>query len=337
MSSSVAVYPWQTSQWQRLKKAQANNRLPHALILYGAKGLGKHHFAQGFVQSLYCQELNDAGLPCGHCQACHQYSIGTLPDVLQIMPEEKGKQIPIDTIRKMSGYLALSSVENQHRCVIIHDAENMNTASMNAVLKTLEEPPGNALIILVTAELHRLTMTIKSRCQKISFNPPDNDTARQWLMTQEGITQKSPLIAALSMAQNAPLKALEIIENKQLENHAEFLKNMLLMLKGELLSIELSGQYEKQNMDVPLYFFLLDLLKYKAGVSGSNGRSEEGDILGTIESIEALQPGIKKIPLSCLLNCMNKILAYRRDSATVALNYRLFLEDVFIELTKKIY
>lgn len=192
----INIYPWQLSVWQRIH--QQRERLSHALLLHGRAGTGKLDFAQHLSQSLLCSAPNNSEA-CNACPQCTWFKEGAHPDFKFITPEDaetsedapkkkssKKTQISVDQIRQLIQALSLTNHGvNSLRVVLIHPAESLNTASANALLKVLEEPPNNTIFILVSHQIHRLLPTILSRCQSVAMPLPARDEAVAWLTAQK--------------------------------------------------------------------------------------------------------------------------------------------------------
>ena len=172
----IKLYPWQDELWQRWVELRA--RQPHALLLKGPQGVGKLDFALNIARSVLCEKPLADGLACENCPSCHWFQQETHPDFRLIQPdalstsdedtdgEEKiegkkpgkkpAKRILIEQIRTLSDFFGLSSHQGGYRVVLIHPAETMNTNAANALLKMLEEPSGQMLLILVSHKPHHL-------------------------------------------------------------------------------------------------------------------------------------------------------------------------------------
>jgi len=226
------MYTWQQQQRSQLLKAGDN--LAHALLLKGRSGIGKLDFAIDIARSLLCKELNADRGPCLQCSDCTWFGEGTHPDFRLVSTEEaeegdeeakevtakkktgKKSQISVVQIRQLIDYLSLSNHQNNSkRVIIITPAEALNTASANALLKILEEPPSNTFFMLVTNQPQRLLPTILSRCQAIEMPVPNADEAITWLVSQGVKSAQS----SLKLAGGAPLLALQLAE-KSNENNA---------------------------------------------------------------------------------------------------------------------
>ncbi len=167
-----AIYPWQQEQWRLLKARNDKGRLPHALLLTGMDGMGKQQFASALAQALLCRYRDSEGFACGACPACERFQAGTHPDFLPVTPGDEGKAITVDMARAVSEFLVLRSHYEGSRIVILAPAEAMNVAAANSLLKTLEEPAPETLLILLASAPGALLATIRSRCQQIKFVLP---------------------------------------------------------------------------------------------------------------------------------------------------------------------
>jgi DNA polymerase-3 subunit delta' len=179
-----------------LKRALANRTLAHAYLFSGDPGLGKNMTAFALAAAVQCPAAGEEG-GCGTCPACRKVAVSGHPDVRFLVPD--GAEIKIDQIRQVQADLALKPFEGSKKVLLVDGAESMNQASSNAFLKTLEEPPGDALIILITARPQSLLATIRSRCQEIRFLPLPRHILAESLMRRRGLSEEDAwFLAALS-------------------------------------------------------------------------------------------------------------------------------------------
>ena len=181
----MSIPSWHVELWSRLQARRQRNALPHALLLCGPQGLGKRDFLRRFVRGLLCQHP-DNGDACGNCRSCLLFDAGTHPDyvALSFGLRKDGVQrqdIVVDQIRELSARLATASQFGGWQIASIDPADAMNTAAANALLKTLEEPATQTMLILVADAPWRMPATIRSRCQRIDFQLPKHDEALAWL------------------------------------------------------------------------------------------------------------------------------------------------------------
>ena len=178
--------------WQELLQRQRSAGLPHALLLTGNKGIGKHELALHAAQWLLCQ--SPAQHACGECHSCNSGRPGRIPDFLLCVPEEGSRQIRIDAIRKVNEFLAQTPQISRCQVVILSPVEVMNINASNALLKTLEEPAGESYLLLETERFGSVLPTIRSRCQRLVLTTPATEQALSWLQ-QEGVDSEQASLA----------------------------------------------------------------------------------------------------------------------------------------------
>jgi DNA polymerase-3 subunit delta' len=212
--------PWLEPVFAQLCVQMRAGRFPSATLITGAEGIGKLQLAFSLKAALVCRESHGVkeptvnsgaySLPCGHCKSCLLVKADTHPDIMDIMPEEKGKAIRVDQIRALSDFVYTRPQIGSRRVVLLHPAEAMNLNSANALLKTLEEPASDTCLLLLSSNPARLLPTIRSRCLKLTLVIPEQAQARRWLSERwpgEGLDR------ALMNAHGSPLKALEDLQS----------------------------------------------------------------------------------------------------------------------------
>jgi len=202
--------------------AARSARLPHALLVYGPRGIGKLALAERISQTLLCE--SSGRRPCGSCDGCRWFRGGNHPDFRRVEPEAIAKlpptdpeenevkkskqpsiQIKIEQVRELANFLYVRSHRGAMRVALVHPAEDMNENASNALLKGLEEPPAGAMFILVSHRPAQLLPTIRSRCVALPVPIPPRDAALKWLSGQ-GIKDAERWLA---YAGGAPLRALD--------------------------------------------------------------------------------------------------------------------------------
>jgi DNA polymerase III subunit delta' len=217
--STAMYYPWQDAQWTSLIAQVEQQRIPHALILGGPRHTGKYQFALTLAQRMLC-ESPVGGFACGGCKQCHLVTANNHPDLLKVLPEDEGKAIRIDSVRALGEFASKTSQQGGWKVAIIYPAESMNQNSSNALLKNLEEPGQNTLLLLVSHEPARLSATVKSRCRIVKFPVPTITQSRPWLTQVVG--QDQDIEQLLGFAEGRPLLALQLIETDLLERRHAF-------------------------------------------------------------------------------------------------------------------
>jgi DNA polymerase III subunit delta' len=164
--------PWQQERWSQLRGAHAAGRLAHALLLAGPRGTGKNDFAAGLAGWLLCEAADAAQRPCGSCRSCAQVAAGTHPNLMRLAPAEDKRDIAIDDVRDLIDRLHLSSHYGQAKVAIVSPADALNASGVNALLKTVEEPPRGTHVLFVAERWRALPATLRSRCQIVRFARP---------------------------------------------------------------------------------------------------------------------------------------------------------------------
>jgi len=150
-----------------LERAIEKSRYSHAYLFAGPGGVGKRTTAIAFAKALNCRSSYLNG--CDHCDSCRKIENGIHPDVETISPREGGLTISIDQIRKLQRRVSYKPLEGREKVYIIDDAASATEDAANCLLKTLEEPPPQVVLILITENIYRLLPTVRSRCQLILF------------------------------------------------------------------------------------------------------------------------------------------------------------------------
>lgn len=163
----------QDKAWDQLLRLA--DHLPQSLVLIGPDGVGKRRSARALFQWMHCMTTGNAK-PCGECLPCRKIAEARHPDLIEISP--KGEQILVDDLREMKKMLFFPPMEGKLRLVLIDEAQKLNAASANSLLKTLEEPPRHTRFILITHERGLLLPTIVSRSQFVHFSPLPEKTLR---------------------------------------------------------------------------------------------------------------------------------------------------------------
>jgi DNA polymerase-3 subunit delta' len=261
------VFPWQTSNWQNLSSSQLSKRLAHGLLFHGAKGTGKESFAIEFSNWLICEQpLEDKA--CGECKACKLIQANSHPDFLRLSPEEPGKAIKVDQVRELINKLSLTSHGLGYRVILVSPADALNINASNSLLKTLEEPPENTVLILITDKPSKLMATIRSRTQMIRFDLPLTEQSLHWLK-QQNIDNAELL---LKLSNGAPLAALTMASDEGLQIRDKLFNNWQDLAVGKADALESATMWIKDGFkivdDLPLNWvssWIMDMIRILQG------------------------------------------------------------------------
>ncbi|KAF1037492.1 MAG: DNA polymerase III subunit delta' [Herbaspirillum frisingense] len=336
-SPSSALLPWQDDSWRQLQ--QLRERLPHALLFYGAAGTGKTAFVEAFAKSLLCESPTPEAHACGACASCNWFEQTNHPDYRRVRPEaledeiadEEGgeekktakasktpsKEIKIDQIRALADFMNVSTHRSGLRVVMLYPAEALNTAAANALLKTLEEPPPGTMFLLLSNRLDRLLPTILSRCRKFALIGPTHEAGLAWLKAQ-GVKDADAWLAEQG---GAPLAALEAAQGDSREVLDELLRHLSQPgVDGALRTADKLQKVPAADLVGWVQRWLYDLLSLKsAGVIRYYPRyaKELGRLADRVDAI-----GISRAI---------KGMGDRRAIADHPLSAKLFIEEMLID------
>lgn len=245
------------NQWKFLRKSVRSSKISHAYLFWGPQKVGKRTVALKFVKLLNC--LNRDNLePCGECRSCKSIPQGSHPD-LSVVEPQKGK-IKISQIRNLIWNLSLKPYFSPFKTAIIDKAHFMNKSAQNCLLKTLEEPKGQTVLILISPFPQALLPTILSRTEKIRFSPVDQEKIKQYLFKKVPSLEIEEIV---SLSEGKPGKAIDLASNpkklaryhKRMEELAD-LKDASLSSRFQYVE-KISKDFEKtkEMLDIWLRYF----------------------------------------------------------------------------------
>ena len=313
-----------------LENAIKQNKVSHAYIFNGEKGCGKKMLALEFARMLQCQE---EGRPCGKCRSCLQAESGNHPDIIKITHEKPGS-IGVDDIREqLIGDVQIKPYSSPYKVYIVPDAEKMTVQAQNALLKTIEEPPAYAVILLLTTNASAFLPTILSRCVMLTLKPVPDEQVRSYLMEHVQIPDYQADIC-VAFAQGNIGKAVELASSDTFQE----IKTAAMHLAKHIPDMEISeiNQNVKDvatfKMDIQDYLDLLaiwyrDALYFKA-TNDINGGVFKDEINIIVEQTKkASYEGI-----STILEALQK--AKARLNANV--NFDLTMELLFLTIKENL-
>lgn len=301
------VLPWLKGRWEYLLELKAQNRFPHALLINGPEGTGKACFALALANYVLCRNPQ-GGTACGRCRSCELTGSGGHPDLYQLKPDEPGKPIKIDQIRELTDFIYSTAQQGGYRVVIIDPADSMNINAANALLKMLEEPGSNTLLMLLTHRLGQMMPTIKSRCQRVDMPPADVSLATQWVATQLEV-DASEAAQLLVIAHNSPLQALAYKQDDLLGLRAKVLKGLADILKSRSSSVEVAQSLYKEDLELVLgwiYSWTVDIAR------SSQGRADP-ELLRHADAKNMLLALARKVSSRKLYGFADQVQAARKD------------------------
>ena len=243
------------SQWEMLERSVQRNRLPHALLFVGPGGIGKRYFAKLFVQALFCSDAQSrSGLnACGECTYCKQVISGSHPDFHEFAPLADRNYLTLEVIvgskvSKQEGLcetLSLKPTSASRKVAVIDQAHTMNLEAANALLKTLEEPLEQSVLVLISESEEALLPTIRSRCQMIRFHPLEDKDVAELLLEQEQVSSlaEAEKVAALC---SGSLSQADHFLSSDYQSIRETIYQRLIQPKPKLMAL---GDYFLKSLD----------------------------------------------------------------------------------------
>jgi len=316
------IYPWQKKQWQQVRQQYEQHRLPHALLLTGSPGLGKQAFGKALAALVLCEKPSDQA--CGQCRQCRLFEHHTHPDYFLIEPQEKSRMIKIDQVRTLIQALTQTPQIAQYQVAILHPLDALNIKAANALLKMLEEPPGNVIFILVADSLGTVPITILSRCQALHFYLEEKTQAAAWL--SEALPEAGQADLLLRLAENAPLMAKMLAEQDVLALRNRLLKKLLAIADQDDNPISDIEAWLKGDISLVLMLLrvlMQDLSKCHLSVSQ--------DKLVNIDCYEEFQRLARVYDQACIQSQIASILETERVlKRGIHINPQLALEHIML-------
>ena len=320
-------YPWLEPYRQSIATTVNQGRLPHALLLTGQPGVGKAGFADFLARLLLCEQPLDGASPCGRCPSCTLLNAGSHPDFRYVsyeINEKTGKlrdSIIVDQIRKLAADLSLKSHAGGYKVAVITPANAMNINAANSLLKTLEEPSDNTVLVLVSDQPGHLPATLRSRCQRFMIGVQDKAPVLEWLSAQ---VDTPALETYLQLAGNAPLEALRLARLNALERRQKHFSELVDILEGRAAPLAVALAWSKdEDMQAVRWLrdWLMDLLKIR--MTGETAAVRGRDML---DGLEALAGRLDSKLMFAQLDRINRLL----HMAGSSLNRQLMMEDILL-------
>lgn len=226
-----------------------HNTVSHSYMFIGENSIGKKLFAKEFAKGILCE--SDTSKPCGNCTSCIKFENSNHPD-FYILDEEDGT-IKNEQIREINKNILEKPIESLKKVYIINNSENMTVQAQNSLLKTLEEPPEHAVIILITSNENKMLTTIKSRCTKINFIPLNNSDIRTILRREYNIDNVSEFI--FTFARGSVERTLKIQAKLDLYGDIQETFNDIKNIDAlELLKLKEELAQNKEDIDFILEY-----------------------------------------------------------------------------------
>jgi DNA polymerase-3 subunit delta' len=208
-----------------LQRSMQHRRNRHAYLITGLRNIGKNQLAHAFAMALNCRHDDEAERPCGECRSCRLTYSGNHPDMLYAEHDERTNALKIDAIRDITQKIALKPYDSRYRIALFADFDAARPQAQDALLKTLEEPPEHAVLILMAPGTENIMPTITSRCQIIPLRPVDTLTIQKFLTMHGADDERAQLLARLSSGRIG--WALEALQNESVMEERDDILDML--------------------------------------------------------------------------------------------------------------
>ena len=309
-----------------------NGTIPHALLFTGVEGIGSESTATAFAMACNCTGDNsnttrqEPNIPCGICKPCRKIEAGNHPDIIRLKPS--GPFIKIDQIRSLCQTLAMKPYEAKRRVVIISDAQAMNPAAGNALLKMLEEPPVRTILILVATHTSDLLPTVVSRCQQLRFKPISSKYLEAELVQKYGLDSKNARIIT-TMAGGSLSRALRMYRTHWISRRNWLIQEMDALSTGSVNRLLAFGGQLSKNKDIlpdsleVIKSWLRDLVV---------GQFNPEQVVNQ-DLTQKIQQASQKMSIAVLLDKIDMIQA-TQNAIHAGTNLRLALEAMVLKLAK---
>lgn len=235
--------PWHEAPRLRFSESMARAQVAHALLLHGEGGMHKVHLGRQLSQCLLCTHP-DSGFACGRCRSCLLFQAGNHPDWTEIKPVDSAV-IRIDQIRDLCARLSMRPQIASRQVALLWPAEQMNAASANALLKTLEEPAADTHLLLISDRAGRLSATIRSRCQRLPVSASKDQATIASVAQMAGVSL-AQACSALALSGGDPELALQWLTPDQWDAIAALTDRLVQLAQGQLDASAFSASYRKE-------------------------------------------------------------------------------------------
>lgn len=317
------AYPWQEQLWQQMAGRAQH---AHAYLLHGPVGIGKRALAERLMASLLCQRPEGLDA-CGQCKSCMLLAAGSHPDNYVLEPEEADKAIKVDQVRDLVSFVVQTAQMGGRKVVLIEPVESMNINAANALLKSLEEPSGNTVLLLVSHQPSRLLPTVKSRCVQQACPLPGEQMSLDWLAQALPECREDERRELLVLAAGSPLAAVKLQAQGVREQRAQVVDGVKKLLKQQQSPTQLAEGWK----DIPL-LLLFDWFCDWSNLILRYQLTEDEEGLGLADMRKVLQYLAQKTAQGRVLEIQDWILAQRQKVMSKAnLNRVLLLEALLVQ------
>jgi len=313
----------------------AEGQVRHAYLITGSDGIGKRTLALDFARALLCSEPPSEGEFCKTCRPCVLVEGMVHPDLHVVVPEAEKTGLLVDDVRDLQHKIALTPIEGDRRIVLLPDFDRATDNAANALLKTLEEPPGKVVFLLTARDQEGLLPTIVSRCEVIRLRSVNGETLKDALIEQGYSSDEAALLAGVSAG--LPGRALALGENKDaLEERDELLDELIDLLSkdiaGRLAYVEphlrtgnLQTKRDRMLLILETWLsFWRDLLIASSGAEATRGNPDR------LDDVERIMDRLSLQQVSSVIHLIQDTM----NSIEMNANIRLAMENLFLKFPR---
>lgn len=317
--------PWQYDNWPLLRQYIQQNRIPHALLISGANGIGKQDLVRQFAYSLLCTKADADGFYCRECRSCRLIESKTHPDYFEISPNEGKTTIAVEQVRKLIAETYLKPQFDAYRVIVINPADSMTLSAANAFLKCLEEPTDRTVFMLITARFNKIPATIASRCQKIEIAYPEAESLTSW-MKEQGINQNHDTL--IKLIKSSAIKLDQLQDKLILQQRIHCFDDWLALATGSAYPGIISEKWKlipETEILNWLISWVSDLIKCRYEV--------DKNVLCNLDFTSLLQRLSKQLDVKGLFSLYSSLLTARQQIGST-LNFQIMIEEILVQWVK---
>lgn len=305
-SFTASELPWLAPTMTQLSSLATQQRLAHALLLSGMKGVGKSHLAKALTAFLLCR-TPEPDRACGQCKSCLLLAAGNHPDWLQLSIENSS--IGVDEVRRIIDFTQGSAQQQGNRVITLPKAERMTESAANALLKTLEEPPQGCYLLLQSSQPQRLKATLLSRCQRWHIPPLAENSFNLWLASQVKVSIPAFMYRYTG---GAPLSALALLTDADANQIASLLEQLHDYVSGKAdLTLLIKALESRIDISNILGYFLNEVLRDRFTLSAERQQRIQQSYYRWCRDEQQILGQNRALALSALLLEVKALLAER--------------------------
>lgn len=320
----ISDYPWLAQHWEQLTSAYQHGYLAHAYLFHTQQNLGVANWLQDLATYFLCSQPMSSRA-CGQCQNCNLRRSGSHPDCY-LIGDDNAAMIKVDTIRWVQEQVYQTQQIGHYKIFIIPQADRLNQAASNALLKILEEPPEQTLFFLETQAIHGLLPTIISRCQVIPCLSPDETTLQYWVKKQGHDRDDVDWTLLCRLARYSPWTLQNLLQSDYLQQRQQWIKTFYQFSCRQITLVDAMTTLTEKRLDEYLqvvYFWTQDMIKLQTGASSMS--------LINYDLIQYLQDLASRVATEDLLNFVNLLQNYwQYQQLSYNINPRLALENILL-------